>query len=101
MSVEDLEQEVRARWHAMFSALAAGEDVPPAQRLRTEGMMEALVLLGHSSAEDLFAAMDEVYEQAFETSLAVDYGDDWREFYPFPQIPAMGVRAPVYPSTTD
>jgi hypothetical protein len=45
--------------------------------------------------------MDDCYRQAFGRTLADDFGDDWREFYPFPQIPAMGRRAPVYPSTRD
>ena len=28
-------------------------------------------------------------------------GEDWREVFPFPQVPAMAHRAPVYPSTRD
>ena len=33
--------------------------------------------------------------------IAADFGDNWQDFYPFPQIPAMGKRAPVYPSTPE
>ena len=29
------------------------------------------------------------------------FGADWEAFFPFPQIPAMARRAPVYPSTRD
>lgn len=93
--------ELEARWNQMFTALAAGDDVPPSLRLRAEGLMEAALLTGLASAEEIDAAMDDCYRQAFAQSLAEDFGDDWRGFYPFPQIPAMGRRAPVYPSTSD
>ena len=73
----------------------------PRPPLRAEGLMEAALLLGAASPEELDRAMDGCYRQAFGRTLADDFGDDWREFYPFPQIPAMGRRAPVYPSTRD
>jgi hypothetical protein len=63
--------------------------------------MEAALLLGAASPQELDRAMDDGYRQAFGRTLADDFGADWREFYPFPQIPAMGRRAPVYPSTRD
>ena len=101
MSIQaDLLEELEQRWHAMFSALQCGEDLPPGQRLRAEGMMEALVVAGSSAAE-VVAAMDTVYQQVFGCDLASQFGTDWAEFYPFPQIPAVGRRAPVYPSTPD
>jgi len=93
--------ELEGRWKQMFTALAAGDDVPPSLRLRAEGLMEAALLTGQASAEKIDAGMDDCYRQAFGQSLAEDFGDDWRGFYPFPQIPAMGRRAPVYPSTSD
>jgi hypothetical protein len=99
--MQDLLQELKTRWNIMFTALAAGDDVAPSLRLRAEGLMEAALLTGAASAEELDAAMDECYRQAFGQTLADDFGDDWRGFYPFPQIPAMGRRAPVYPSTRD
>ena len=85
----------------MFTALAAGDDVPPSLRLRAEGLMEAALLTGLASPEEVDASMDDCYRQAFGQGLAEDFGEDWRGFYPFPQIPAMGLRAPVYPSTRD
>ncbi len=94
-----LEAELEQRWTAMFSALAAGDDVPPTQRLRAEGIMEAAVLLAIASSEALSGAMDRAYQSAFGRSLGEDFGDDWQDFFPFPQIPAMAKRAPVYPST--
>jgi len=99
--MENLLDELTRRWSAMFSALAAGDDVPPGQRLRAEGMMEAALLLDAASVEELDRAMDDCYRQAFGRGIDEDFGADWREFYPFPQVPAMGRRAPVYPSTRD
>ena len=93
--------ELGERWDSMFAALAGGDDVPPSARLRTEGMMEAAALLGLATVSELEAAMDERYRAAFGRGIAADFGVDWQDFYPFPQIPAMGRRAPVYPSTHD
>ncbi|MDX1733077.1 MAG: hypothetical protein R3228_01880 [Halioglobus sp.] len=92
--------ELGLRWRTMFGALAAGEDVSPALRLRTEGMMEAALLLGTDRGR-LVAAMCECYRAAFGRSIEDDFGDDWEAFFPFPQIPAMARRAPVYPTTRD
>lgn len=94
-------QELDTRWRHIFEALAGGEDVAPARRLRTEGLMEAAALLGLATQEDLLAAMDDCYREAFGHTLAQDFGEDWPEFYPFPVIPAVGRRAPVYPTTRD
>ncbi|MEH6582724.1 MAG: hypothetical protein V7754_12365 [Halioglobus sp.] len=94
-------EEVNSRWRQMFTALAAGDDVPPSQRLRTEGLMEALVLIGEMTPEALQSAMDSVYAESFESPLADKLGSQWQEFFPFPQIPAMGRRAPVYPSAPE
>ena len=99
--MDALTRELHGRWQAMFTALAAGEDVPPARRLRAEGMMEAALLLGLASADELLRAMDACYLAAYGRAIAEDFGADWQDFYPFPQIPAMGKRAPVYPSTAD
>ena len=99
--MQNLLEELKTRWKTMFTALAAGDDVPPSLRLRTEGLMEAALLTGSASAEEVDANMDDCYRQAFGQSLAGDFGEDWRGFYPFPQIPAVGLRAPVYPSTRD
>ena len=96
-----LQAELEQRWKSMFSALANGDDVPPGQRLRTEGMMEAAVLLGIATPAALVASMDRCYHVAFGRGLNEEFGADWQEFFPFPQIPAMAKRAPVYPSTRD
>ena len=97
---DPLLHELEIRWRRMFDALAAGSDVPPAQRLRAEGMMEAAVL-GGAREDALDAAMDDCYRLAWGRRLEADFGPDWRAFYPFPLIPAVGLRAPVHPSTPD
>jgi hypothetical protein len=93
--------ELNQRWSAMFAALAAGDDVAPSQRLRIEGMMETAVLLDLVTTDGLLQAMDDAYRGVYGRGVAEDFGKDWQDFFPFPQIPAMGARAPVYPSTSD
>jgi len=99
--MDALQTELERRWRLMFAALTAGDDVPPAMRLRTEGMMEAAVLLQCAAPAELQQAMDDVYRAACGQGIAAQFGDDWQDFFVFPQIPAMGRRAPVYPSTRD
>jgi hypothetical protein len=93
--------ELHTRWRQMFTGLAAGDDLPPGARLRAEGVMEAVLLAGESTQAEVDAAMDACYRESFGRSLAEDFGADWRDFQPFPQIPAMARRAPVFPSTPD
>ena len=93
--------ELEQRWQSMFAALAGGDDVPPTHRLRAEGMMEAAVLLGIATPAVLVASMDRCYRAAFGRGIDEEFGADWQEFFPFPQIPAMARRAPVYPSTRE
>jgi hypothetical protein len=96
-----LVEELSNRWDMMFGALARGEDLPPSARLRAEGMMEAAVLLDIASAAQLHSLMASSYQASVGSSLEKDFGEDWGDFYPFPQIPAVARRAPVYPSTKD
>lgn len=99
--LDELLEELERRWRAMFEALAAGDDLPPGERLRAEGMMEAAVLVGAAPADELLTRMDARYAQAFGQPLADAFGADWRDVFPFPQVPAMARRAPVYPTTRD
>lgn len=94
-------ESLQQRYRDIFATLQAGGEVAPSQRLRAEGMMETLVLLELSSDEELQDLMQGCYEQEFGISLAAQWGEDWRELFPFPQIPGFGRRAPVYPSTRD
>lgn len=93
--------ELQQRWEEMFAALAAGDDLPPARRLRTEGLMEAAALLNEASEKELIAGMERCYSAAFGRTIEEDFGEHWLDFHPFPEIPAMARRAPVYPSTPD
>ena len=99
--MDELKAEIERRWREIFARLAGGEDVAPGMRLRTEGMMAAAVIVGPASRDALQARMEAVYSEVFERALSDDFGADWREFFPFPQIPAFMQRAPVYPSTSD
>lgn len=96
-----LENEIRQRLIDMFSALARGEDVPPGIALRTEGLMEAAVLVGQATVGGLDALVLACFKEANPPGNELTLDSDWREFYPFPQIPLRMKRAPVYPSTSD
>ena len=87
--MEQLVEELERRWQAMFVALAAGDDLPPGDRLRAEGMMEAAVLVGAASADALLTRMDACYAGVCGQTLAGALGEDWREVFPFPQVPAL------------
>ena len=63
--------------------------------------MEAALLLDAASEAQMFAVMERCYRQAFGRDISADFGAHWCAFFPFPQIPAMARRAPVYPSTAD
>ena len=90
-------EELQQRWRFIFTSLVAGGEVPPSVRLRTEGMMETLVLMELATAAELQDAMASCYQQSYGEGLPTD----WRELFPFPQVPGFGRRAPVYPSTSD
>ena len=93
--------ELESRWRKMFSALLQGSDLAPSELLRAEGLMEAVVLAGELTADLVRERMASVYEDIVGQTLAQGFGEDWDEFYPFPQIPFAQQRAPVYPSTSD
>lgn len=99
--MKTLLEEIEQRWADQFVVLATGADLAPSSRLRTEGLMEAAVLVGGASIDQLLDSMEAAYQSAFDSSIGDDFGDDWRELFPFPQIPAMMRRAPVVPSTKE
>ncbi len=93
--------ELERRCTALFAALSRGEDVPPGPALRTEGLLEAALLLGRSEQAQLDALLAQCYAESMGRPLSADLGEQWREDYPFPQIPLWMQRAPVVPSTAD
>tara|TARA_R100001480_G_scaffold39845_3_gene52661 strand:- start:1060 stop:1365 length:306 start_codon:yes stop_codon:yes gene_type:complete len=99
--VNTLLEHITERLDSLFAQLAEGLDAPPAQRLRLEGLLEAAVLLGGASEDELTALLSSRYQAAFSRTPQDDFGAQWRQLFPFPQIPAMQQRAPVVPSTSD
>ena len=89
--------ELNRRWRRIFKTLRGGGEVSTSMRLRTEGVMEAVVALGLASETELQDALELCYRESFDDALP----QDWRELFPFPQVPGFGLRAPVYPSTRD
>ena len=89
--------ELERRWRLVFDTLAAGGEVPPSVRLRTEGYMEAVVALGLASE----AALQDRLEACYLGCFGEAPQPEWRRLFPFPQVPGFGERAPVYPSTSD
>lgn len=94
-------ETIDRRLQALLSQLSAGLDAPPGQRLRLEGLMEAAVLADIASEAELRALLEARYREAFGRPLEDDLGEGWQSFFPFPQVPAMARRAPVFPSTRD
>ncbi|MEZ5569797.1 MAG: hypothetical protein R3E54_15905 [Halioglobus sp.] len=92
-------QALEQRFTDMFAVLAAGDDLPPSARLRAEGIMEAVVIAGIADEARVIALMERCYAENVGRDLVTDFGVDWQAWFPFPQIPAMARRAPVYPST--
>ena len=84
-------------WRAIFTCLVRGGEIAPSQRLRAEGMMQLLVEMEIATESQLQIALASCYLECFGEPLPAD----WEELFPFPQIPGFGVRAPVYPSTTE
>jgi len=99
--MDALQLELKNRFDRMFAALAGGDDAAPSLRLRAEGLMEAVILSGLADEDAVDAMLGRSYRLAFKREVEEDFGADWRSFYPFPQIPAVGRRAPVYPSTKE
>jgi len=99
--VHKLIDTIDQRLQALLAQLSAGLDAPPGQRLRLEGLMEAAVLAEIASEADLRALLEARYREAFGRTLEDDLGEGWQSFFPFPQVPAMARRAPVFPSTRD
>jgi hypothetical protein len=97
----ELTSLLEQRWREIFSRLESGDVVPPTLQLRTEGLMEAAVVAGVATEQQVREQMGNVYHDLRGASIGQHLGDDWQQIYPFPQIPAVADRAPVYPSTPD
>lgn len=96
-----LTEEVERRLNELLARLVAGDDAPPGAVLRLEGLREAAVLAGLWTEAEAQALLERRYAALCDESLAQSLGADWRERYPFPQLPLFARRAPVSPSTAD
>lgn len=90
-----------SRFEDIFKRLEAGEDVPPSLRLRTEGLLEALVLIEEATVDELDKILEDLHKVHRGASLTEELGADWRHLHPFPELPLWMDRAPVFPSTSD
>jgi hypothetical protein len=96
-----LMREIEARLDGLFQRLASGDDAPPAQVLRIEGLLEAADMLGSASRDELRGLVATCAERRMPASLRDAWGEDWQACFPFPQIPAFTVRAPVAAADRD
>ena len=90
---------IEIRLRALMERLAVGDDAPPAQRQRLEGLCEAAAYIGEFDEQSLDAFLERLHDDIFGESLTARLGEAWRDYHPFPQLPLFGQRAPVSPST--
>ena len=100
-ALDSIITELTSRLRGIVSDLAEGQDIPPSRSLRLEGMLEAAVLTGTASAAELDVLLETCYRDGMGRTLTDELGENWREVYPFPELPLRMPRAPVYPSTPD
>ncbi|MEM1404238.1 MAG: hypothetical protein AAGG55_12965 [Pseudomonadota bacterium] len=93
--------EISHRLTMALEGLAAGDDFPPGQRNRLEGMLEAAVLERLATPASLDETLEALFLRIRGVSIAETLGEDWREFHPFPELPLYMNRAPVVPTTND
>jgi hypothetical protein len=98
--LDRLRAEIRERSRHLLERLADGDDLPPGRQLRLEGLLEAAALLG-ADPDALRDDLEHLHREVQGESLAARLGDDWRQHYPFPQLPLFMRRAPVTPTTAD
>ena len=97
----ELLDEISRRLTVALEALAAGDDFPPGQRNRLEGLLEAAVLEGLATSASLDATVEAHFQRIRGVSMAEMLGENWRQFHPFPELPFYMDRAPVVPTTRD
>lgn len=95
--------ETRQRLATVFEAWALGRDVAPGERLRLEGFMQAGIVLGLATRQQVLACMAEICRE-YLGEAAMEHCEA-----PFPPMADPGIlplpplmrRAPVVPSTRD
>jgi len=84
-----------------FQLISQNRDVPPGERWRLEGLLEAAALVGDADESALRALFVSLHEEVLGETVESRLGEYWERWHPFPQIPAYMSRAPVSPSTKD
>ena len=92
MNPQPLIDLIKSRLDNIFTAYVQGRDVAPAERFRTEGMMEAICVLKLCSEDEARELLQVCWRKHFEQDLPETPENALR-------IPVMMKRAPVYPST--
>ena len=95
MASDVLLEEIDRRCAQLCRRIAAGEDAPPGQLLRLEGLREAAVLAALASEAELQGGLEAIYLRECGEPISVRCGHGWRDRYPFPEIPLFMRRAPV------
>lgn len=89
----DVAALIEQRLNKIFADYQSGQDVSPALRFATEGMMELALAAGLLTQKQLNSSLNNCYRRCFnnpaEPSLVA------------PRIPALMKRAPVVPTTKD
>ena len=97
---EDFLKQVDRRARSAFGSLADGHDLPPGERLRLEGFIQAGLVMGWVGLDQVLEILSLAYRDCF--------GTDMPE--PFPPydpatcilpLPGFMARAPVVPTTSD
>ncbi|MEM6606323.1 MAG: hypothetical protein AAF671_11230 [Pseudomonadota bacterium] len=94
-----VQSEVEKRLDDLLMRLQHHQDVPPGPLHRLEGLLEAVVLLDAATIHQLNLLLDQRCLSLLGQSMEERLGKNWREHYPFPQLPLYAARAPVVPST--
>jgi hypothetical protein len=84
---------IEERVLAFYQAFKTGKDVSPVFQHRTEGMMDAAVLQGLMTEQELQQLKQDCYQEYFGEDLAKEDLGEPR------QLLTLMQRAPVYPST--
>lgn len=91
--------EITERLDTLIVRLHSGQDCPPADQLRLEGLMQAAVVLNIADEATLQALFEERYQDLTEQCVKAGFGETWTDFFRFPSLPLFARPAPVQPTT--
>ena len=91
--------EIDGRLRNFFVELGDGGNSSPACRFQLEGMLRAAVILEISTPAALWQRLSRVHADVCGASAESVFGQPWDDPEGFPELPVLGRRAPVYPTT--